>query len=97
MGDVLGARTVVTEGGGGINGALVRADLVEELHIVTVLVLVGGLGTPTFVDGAPLPPGGTPIELHPTGLTQGAHGSTWARYEVRRPATPDAGPTSVTA
>ena len=87
MGDVLGAVAIIADGGGGINGALVRAGLVDEVHVITFPALVGGLTTPSFVDGAPLPPGSSPVSLRPVGLVQGAEGSIWARYEVQPPIT----------
>ena len=52
---VLGAVAVIADGGGGINGALLRAGLVDEAHEITFPALVGGLTTPSFVDGTPLP------------------------------------------
>lgn len=85
LGTALGAGTVIADGGGGINGALLRAGLVDEVHVITFPVLVGGLSTPSFLDGAPLAPGGSPVSLRPLGLVQGPEGSTWARYEVLHP------------
>lgn len=84
---VLGAVAVIADGGGGINGALVRAGLVDEVHVITFPALVGGLTTPSFVDGTPLPPGSSPVSLRPMGLVQGAEGSIWARYEIQPPIT----------
>jgi 2,5-diamino-6-(ribosylamino)-4(3H)-pyrimidinone 5'-phosphate reductase len=82
MHDVLGARAVVADGGGGVNGALVRAGLVDELHVITFPALIGGLGTPSFVDGDALAPGSSPIRLLAKGAVIGDQGSIWARYEV---------------
>ncbi|WP_297107899.1 dihydrofolate reductase family protein [Tessaracoccus sp.] len=51
---VLGARTVVADSGGTLNAALLRAGLVDEIDVVTLPGLVGGLGTPSIMDGAQL-------------------------------------------
>lgn len=82
MGTELGVRAVRADGGGGVNGALMRAGLVDELHVVTVPVLVGGLGTPTFLDGEPLEPDGVPVRLRVVGAEHGDAGSVWTHYEV---------------
>jgi 2,5-diamino-6-(ribosylamino)-4(3H)-pyrimidinone 5'-phosphate reductase len=84
MGDLLGAGCVVSHAGGGLNGALVRAGLVDELHVVTVPALAGGLGTPSVTDGTPLDSGSAPVRLTSLGVTVGGHGSVWSRYEVSR-------------
>jgi 2,5-diamino-6-(ribosylamino)-4(3H)-pyrimidinone 5'-phosphate reductase len=52
----LTAQCVVSEAVGGLNAALLRAGLVDELHIITIPALVGGLGTPSVMDGPPLEP-----------------------------------------
>jgi 2,5-diamino-6-(ribosylamino)-4(3H)-pyrimidinone 5'-phosphate reductase len=81
----LGAQCLVSEAGGGLNGALLRAGLVDELHIVTVPALIGGLGTPSIMDGPPLGPGSLPIQLRAINVQVGAHGTIWAHYEVLNP------------
>jgi riboflavin biosynthesis pyrimidine reductase len=37
----LGATCLVSEAGDGLNGALLRAGLVDEIHIITVPALIG--------------------------------------------------------
>lgn len=81
----LKASAVIADGGGGLNGALFQAGLIDEVHLITFPALVGGLGTPSFLDGPPLPPGSTPVALRPLSLVQGAMGSVLTRYAVQRP------------
>lgn len=60
LGELLGVTCVVSEAGGGLNGALLRAGLVDELHLVLLPSLIGGRDIPSTFDGAPLLPGAAP-------------------------------------
>lgn len=83
---VLGATAVVADGGGGLNGALLRSGLVDELHVVTFPALIGGATTPSFLDGPPLAAGESPVALTLRSVVRGDAGSTWTHYDVVRPA-----------
>jgi 2,5-diamino-6-(ribosylamino)-4(3H)-pyrimidinone 5'-phosphate reductase len=78
----LGAECLVSEAGGGLNGALLRAGLVDEFHIITIPALIGGLGTPSIMDGPPLDLGSPPEQLRAIDVQLGTHGTIWAHYEV---------------
>ncbi|MFC9687380.1 dihydrofolate reductase family protein [Kribbella sp. NPDC056951] len=78
MYDVLGVTCVLSEAGGGLNGALLRAGLVDELHLVVLPAAVGGAGVPTVFDGEE----GAPVELKLVSAEPTADGVLGLRYEV---------------
>jgi 2,5-diamino-6-(ribosylamino)-4(3H)-pyrimidinone 5'-phosphate reductase len=84
MATKLGIRCVLCEGGGGLNGALMRAGLIDELSLTLAPALVGGLGTPSVVDGPPLAVGERPTPLRLLSLHADAAGTVRLRYEVLR-------------
>jgi 2,5-diamino-6-(ribosylamino)-4(3H)-pyrimidinone 5'-phosphate reductase len=84
MKDQLGATCVVSEAGGGLNGALLRYGLVDELHLTLLPSLVGGLGTPTAFDGVPLRPGQLPARLRLLDARVTTDGVVSLHYEVDR-------------
>ena len=86
MKDQLGVTTIVSEAGGGLNGALLRSGLVDELHLVLLPSLVGGLGTPTIFDGIPLQLGQLPTRLRLLDASVTTDGIISLHYEAdRRP------------
>ena len=50
-----GVERLLVEGGGELNWALVREDLVDELHVTVAPVLLGGREAPTPLEGRGLP------------------------------------------
>jgi 2,5-diamino-6-(ribosylamino)-4(3H)-pyrimidinone 5'-phosphate reductase len=88
MKDQLGATCVVSEAGGGLNGALLRSGLVDELHLTLLPSLVGGLGTPATFDGVPLRPGQLPTRLRLLDARVTTDGVVSLHYEIDRQPAP---------
>jgi riboflavin biosynthesis pyrimidine reductase len=72
----LGMRSVLCEGGPQILGDLLRARLVDELHLVVAPLLAGGADPKTIVSGAVLDP---PVELRLLSLHESG-GYLFLRY-----------------
>lgn len=84
MADRLGVSCVVSRAGGGLNGALLRAGLIDEVQVILLPALIGGLGTPTSFDGPRLLDGELPTPLRLLTVQTTADGVVWLRYEVER-------------
>lgn len=78
----LGVRCVLSTAGGGLNGALLRAGLIDEVSLSIFPALVGGLGTPSVLDGPPLAIGERPTALRLLSVLTDAGGTVRLRYEV---------------
>jgi 2,5-diamino-6-(ribosylamino)-4(3H)-pyrimidinone 5'-phosphate reductase len=78
----LGVSCVLSTAGGGLNGALLRSELIDELSLSVVPALVGGLGTPSVLDGTPLAVGERPAPLRLLSVHTDAGGMVRLRYEV---------------
>jgi riboflavin biosynthesis pyrimidine reductase len=63
MRDKLGVTCVVSAAGGGLNGALLRAGLVDEIQVLVLPTVIGGRQTPSIFDGPELLVGETPAKL----------------------------------
>lgn len=86
MADKLGVTCVVSKAGGGLNGALLRDGLVDELQMVIFPALIGGKGTPALFDGPELTGGQLPTPLRLLSVHTETDGLLWLRYEVLRTA-----------
>jgi riboflavin biosynthesis pyrimidine reductase len=78
----LGVRCVLSTAGGGLNGALLRAGLLDELSLSVRPALVGGLGTPSVLDGPPLEVGDRPTPLRLLSVHTDVAGAVRLRYQV---------------
>ena len=88
LGTLLGITCVLSTAGGGLIGALVRADLIDELSLTIAPALVGGFDTPSVLDGPSLAVGqeATPLRLLAVHADLG--GSVRLHYQVIRPDQP---------
>jgi riboflavin biosynthesis pyrimidine reductase len=73
-------RTLMLEGGGKINGAMLRAGLIDEVSVLVAPVADGRMGTPALfdVDGSNVIPSGLVLES----VERRAGGVVWLRYRV---------------
>lgn len=86
FGDQLGATTVVSTGGGRLNGALLRAGLVQRIDIEFVPAIIGGAGTPALFNAPPLRPDDWPVDLEQVSVEVHADGRITAIYDLPRSA-----------
>lgn len=79
----LGIERLLLEGGGGANGALLRAGLIDELSIVISAAIDGSSGAPSVFNSGDVDLGPAPIES----MTLTSHevldgGAVWLRYRL---------------
>ena len=80
IGARLGVRTLMLEGGGGINGSMLRAGLVDELSLLVAPVADGRVGTAALFDADD--DGFTPRRLALEAVERRAGDLLWLRYRV---------------
>lgn len=82
-----GVRTLMLEGGGRINGSMLRAGLVDEVSLLVAPVVDGRMGTPAVFDVGGEDDGFTPYRLALHSVERRADDVLWLRYrvEVERP------------
>ncbi|MEV6286055.1 dihydrofolate reductase family protein [Kribbella sp. NPDC051770] len=84
MGAELGVECLLSTAGGGLNGALLRADLIDGLYLTIAPALIGGLGTPSVMDGVPLALGEAPTRLRLLSVQHDSGGTVRLHYDVDR-------------
>lgn len=82
IGARFGVRTLMLEGGGRLNGGMLRAGLIDEVSLLLAPVADGRVGTPALFDVA----GGeiTPHRLALDTMERRADDVLWLRYRVER-------------
>jgi riboflavin biosynthesis pyrimidine reductase len=78
VGAAFGVRTLMLEGGGRINGGMLRAGLIDEVSLLVAPVADGRVGTPALFDEDDA----TPQRLVLAHVEQRAAGVLWLRYRV---------------
>ncbi len=82
MQEKLGVQSLVSTAGGRLNGALVRAGLVDEIDLLLHPGIIGGLDVPSLFDSPALGPEEMPIRLNLTSCQVRPGGSLWLHYQV---------------
>lgn len=78
----MGFRRIGLSGGGGINGAFLRAGLIDEISLLFAPLVIGGRTTPTLFDCPDLSSlqGALQLQLLETGVR--GEGAVWLHYKV---------------
>lgn len=81
----LGIKRLLLEGGGGANGAFLRAGLVDELSLVVCPTVDGAKGAPSIFDSHEVEQGPTApvtaMTLESSNVLDG--GAVWLRYRIK--------------
>ncbi|MEU5261983.1 RibD family protein [Amycolatopsis sp. NPDC021455] len=80
--DRLAVQTVVSTGGGHLNGALLRAGLLDEIEVEVVPIAVGGTTTPALFTATDLPPDASPTPVRLLGVERRSRDRVLLRYQV---------------
>jgi 2,5-diamino-6-(ribosylamino)-4(3H)-pyrimidinone 5'-phosphate reductase len=85
MACLLGVSTILSTAGGRLNGALLKAGLVDELLVDFFPALIGGRDTPSLFDVPPLQAGELPVSLELISAAPQPNGWVELRYRVLKP------------
>lgn len=78
----LGVTSIVSTSPGKLGGALLRADLIDEVNILVNPALIGGFETPTLFESPELKPNQWPAQLELIWTRVQSDGRVWLRYKV---------------
>lgn len=84
LGERYGVRRILVDSGGILNSVLLRAGLVDEVHLLMSPHLVGNESAGAFYRSLPGFPPAETIPLRFDGLSQEAEDIVWLRYKVDR-------------
>lgn len=79
----LGVTCLLSTAGGELNGALLRAGLVDEIAVEFLPAVIGGKGTPSMFDAPPLGADEHPTLLRLLSTSARDNGAVWLRYTVQ--------------
>lgn len=80
LGRLFPIQTVLLEGGGHLNGSLLKAGLVNELSLLHYPVIDGAATSPTVFEQGPQPGPAAALQLRH--VEQLANGVLWLRYDI---------------
>lgn len=79
---ILGVRVMLLWGGGTLNGAMLRAGLIDEIHLILQPLLIGGHRTPSLADCNDLSSDEQPAVLELVSAEVQEGGYLWLHYKV---------------
>lgn len=79
--DLFGIRRLSIQGGGTVNGSILREGLIDEISVVYVPVVDGRVDKPSVYD-VKASPRHNPAKLKLTSMKRLANGAVWLRYRV---------------
>ena len=82
LGEVFPGDCIVSDAGGLLNGALLRADLVNEIDLQLLPAVIGRADAPAIFEGYDLGTSSSVRELHLISAESRPDGSTFTRYGV---------------
>lgn len=77
-----GVKVIRVDSGGTLNGALLRAGLIDEVSVIVLPQLIGGTTPSSLFRAEDLPAGASPTSLELISSQELKNGTLWLRYRV---------------